>query len=81
MKAKLYSTRSAWLTRYNALIAHFELDGDERWSAEMKVGDDGDDDGKWILPLPTDGSFKADHLVTGPLVDYNYDWHEAPPVE
>ena len=27
------------------------------------------------------GSFKADHLVTGPLMDYNYGWHEPPPVE
>ena len=79
-KAKLYSTRSAWLTQYNALTAHFELNETQRWSAEMKVEDGGDDDGKWILPIPTEGTYKADHLVTGPLVDYDFDWHGVPPV-
>lgn len=46
----------------------------------MKVEDGGDDDGKWILPIPTEGTYKADHLVTGPLVDYDFDWHGVPPV-
>ena len=80
MKAKLYSTRTGWLTRYNALVAHFSLGDGEKWSPEMKVEDGGEHDGKWIIPIPVTGTYKADHLVSG-TVDYNYGWHGDPPTE
>ena len=79
MKAKLYSTRSAWLTQYNALVAHFDLSADEKWCAEMRVGDGGDDDGKWVLALPESGHYKADNLVSG-NIDYDSGWHDEPPI-
>lgn len=80
MKAKLYASKSGFTARVNALTAHFELKEGQRWCPEMKVEDGGEDDGKWIVPLPVEGTYKADHLVSG-IVEYNYGWHDEPPSE
>ena len=80
MKAKLYSTRTGWLNQYNTLFAHFGLGDGEKWCAEMKVEDGGEHDGKWIIPLPEAGTFRADNLVSG-AISYDYGWHGDPPTE
>ena len=70
-KAKLYSTESGFRTAVETLEDHFGLN-EGQWCPTEQV-QNGDDEGKFILPLPTHGSFKADHLLSG-TVDYDGAW-------
>ncbi len=70
-KAKLYSTESGFNAAVKNLEDHFDLD-EGQWCEKEQV-QNGDDKGKFILPLPTHGSFKANHLLSG-TVDFDGTW-------
>jgi len=70
-KAKLYSTESGFDAAVETLEDHFELSSG-RWCPKEQVLS-GADEGKYILPLPNAGNYKADHMFSG-TVDFDGSW-------
>ena len=77
-KAKLYSTESEFDSAVSNLEDHFGLNAGQ-WCPKEQVPN-GDDQGKYILPLPAQGSFKADHILSG-TVEFDGSWLDPDPSE
>ena len=71
--AKLYASRAEFNAAVASLEERFELESG-KWTSIDQV-EAGDDEGKYILPLPSKGSHKADHLFDGTV---NYGSWEPP---
>ena len=66
-KAKLYATRAGLDAAVESLEELFDLEPG-KW-CPVETVEAGDDEGKYILPLPSKGSYKANHLFSN-VVDY-----------
>ena len=86
LKAKLYSTQAGLINRIDALDEHFKnqlpAGYSMGWTDRVILGP-GADAGKYVLHVAMGGSFKSDHLVPAPLVDWDESWTfaEYPPQE
>ena len=77
VKGKLYSTQAGIINRVNALNEHFQSQLPEGYFVDRTdrvVGEGHADAGKYVLFVAMGGTFKSDHLVSAPLVDWDDTW-------
>jgi hypothetical protein len=78
-KAKLYTSESAFDKAVEMLEAHFNVEAPAKWCEKEKVLS-GENEGKFVLPLPDHGSFKANHMFSS-TTDFNAKWLDTVVVE
>ena len=73
-KAKLYTSESAFDEAVQTLEAHFNIEAPQKW-CEKERAISGEHEGKLILLLPDQGSFKANHMFSS-TTDFDSTWFE-----